>query len=254
MFSGGQAMKTSGRCEVSVQSLFLAGVLLSSLMIVPGVAAQVNGVPASVTSIGFGGNFNSHPGVPASITSIGPHGFGFNPQLFTQRSFNQPLRGNPQLFPHHPHHQGFFPGGVPVVAVPYGIPYGYPVEVPVVLQDDSRADEYDGGPTIFDRRGPGPSNRQDETRYSDGQESADPGREAAAVQPATDEAVASQPDTHIVFKDGHAVDLSNYAIIGATLYDLTPGHPRKIALSDVDVPATEKQNQDRGVDFHVPAS
>lgn len=245
-------MTASGHSERFAKPLFLAAVAAFALTVVPGIAAQVNGVPASVTSIGFGGNFNSHPGVPASVTSIGPQGFGFSPQLFTQPSFNQPFHGN-QHFPHHTH-QGFFPGGVPVVAVPYGIPYAYPVEVPVEVQDDSQAEEYNGGPTIFDRRGPGTSNRHDEERYSDRRENSEPEQEASIRQPSADEPVASQPDTHIVFKDGRAVDVSNYAIIGSTLYDLTPGHPRKIAISDIDVPATEKQNEDRGVDFHVPAT
>ena len=238
------------------KGLLLTAVVVFGLAFVPGVAGQANGVPASVTSIGFGGNFNTHPGVPASVTSIGPHGIG-GPVLFSQSSFNQSHKHH--LFPHH-HHQDFFPGGIPVVAVPYAYPY--PVEVPVAVSDDEQADEYNGGPTIFDRRGPGPSNRQDEQRYNSGRDDQDryvsrreeteQSSEAKASQ--GEEPAANQPDTHIVFKDGHSVDVSNYAIIGTTVYDLTPGHSRKIALSDIDVPATQKQNEDRGVDFNVPAS
>jgi hypothetical protein len=48
--------------------------------------------------------------------------------------------------------------------------------------------------------------------------------------------------------------VNNYAIVSQTLYDLTPGHPRKIALADLDLPATEKQNDDRGVTFQLPPS
>jgi len=51
----------------------------------------------------------------------------------------------------------------------------------------------------------------------------------------------------------HQREVGNYAILGQTLYYLTPGHPRKIALADIDLPATEKQNDDRGVIFKVPA-
>ena len=40
------------------------------------VTAQINGVPASVTSIGFGGHGNKISGVPPGVTSLGPHGFG----------------------------------------------------------------------------------------------------------------------------------------------------------------------------------
>jgi hypothetical protein len=62
----------------------------------------------------------------------------------------------------------------------------------------------------------------------------------------------AQPSTILVFKDGHQVEVGNYAIVSQTLYDLTPGHPRKIALADLDIPATEKQNDDNGVTFTLP--
>jgi hypothetical protein len=76
---------------------------------------------------------------------------------------------------------------------------------------------------------------------------------------ATDEASQSaaepqQPTTTLVFKDGHQIEIANYAIVSQTLYDLTPGHPRKIALADLDLPATEKQNDDNGVTFALPSS
>jgi hypothetical protein len=34
--------------------------------------------------------------------------------------------------------------------------------------------------------------------------------------------------------------------------DLTRGHSRKIPLTDLDLEATRKQNDDRGVTFQVP--
>ena len=57
----------------------------------------------------------------------------------------------------------------------------------------------------------------------------------------------------LVFKDGHQLEVSNYAIVGSTLYDLTVGRRHKIALADLDLTATAKQNDDRGIDFQVPA-
>ena len=57
----------------------------------------------------------------------------------------------------------------------------------------------------------------------------------------------------LVFKDGHTLEVKNYAIQGDLLYDLTPGHPRKITLADLDMSATQKQNDDRGIDFQLPA-
>ena len=61
------------------------------------------------------------------------------------------------------------------------------------------------------------------------------------------------PPTTLVFKDGHRLEVRNYAIVGATMFDLTPGHPRKIELADVDLEATQKENED-GVSFQLPSN
>jgi len=58
----------------------------------------------------------------------------------------------------------------------------------------------------------------------------------------------------LVFKDGHHSDVFNYAIVGDTLFDFSGGRSRKILLADLDLPATQKANDDRGVDFEIPAS
>jgi hypothetical protein len=56
----------------------------------------------------------------------------------------------------------------------------------------------------------------------------------------------------LIFKDGHKQQISNYAIVGANLFDLSNGRRQKIALSDLDVAATQKANEDQGVDFKLP--
>ena len=56
----------------------------------------------------------------------------------------------------------------------------------------------------------------------------------------------------LVFKDGHQLEVQNYAVIGDTLYDLTPGRHHKILLADLDLTSTTKQNDDRGIDFRLP--
>src|ERR1700758_1701328 len=74
-------------------------VLCLALVLTPAGWAQINGVPASVTSIGFGGHPGPH-GVAPSVTSIGPRGLVPNNTQF-------PLPGtcciNP-LFPSQPNH------------------------------------------------------------------------------------------------------------------------------------------------------
>ena len=61
------------------------------------------------------------------------------------------------------------------------------------------------------------------------------------------------PATVLVFRDEHKQQIQNYAIIGQTLWSFNPQHTQKIPLSDLDIPATTKANDARGVDFHVPA-
>ena len=58
----------------------------------------------------------------------------------------------------------------------------------------------------------------------------------------------------LVFRDGHQLLVANYAIVGDTFYDLTPGHKRMIKLSDLDLVKTKQLNDDRGVDFAPPKS
>ena len=41
---------------------------------------------------------------------------------------------------------------------------------------------------------------------------------------------------------------------GSTLFDLTPGHRRRILIADLDLDATRKQNDERGVTFQLPQS
>ena len=69
----------------------------------------------------------------------------------------------------------------------------------------------------------------------------------------TSEPVVAQPSTLLIFKDGHQQEVSNYAIVGATLYDLSDGRTKKVQLADLDLTATVKQNDQRGVEFQLPA-
>ena len=58
--------------------------------------------------------------------------------------------------------------------------------------------------------------------------------------------------TVLVFRDQHREEIHNYAIVGNTLWNFAAGHTQKIALASLDVPATEKVNDDCGVSFQVP--
>ena len=224
-------------------SVVMVGLGLLPAFLVSSSLAQINGVPASVTSPGFGGNAGPHA-PPASVTSLGPRGYA--PSAGGRFGSHVPEADEA----HQRHHRdrdrdhGFIPyywGGYAVPTYPYtGEDAGY--------EDDEP--DYQGGPTIFDRRGRG---------------------DRAYVPPPSD-AVRAHPDTRtdgtaeiaapvapptptiLVFKDGHRLQVGNYAIVGAMMFDLTPGHPRKIALADIDLEATQKENEDHGVSFQLPSN
>lgn len=241
--------------QIRASWLAVSAVLL--LCGLPFAAAQVHGVPASVTSFGFGGNFSPTPGVPASVTSLGPNGFGNSPRIFGgfgSCCFNPVISGNfhPPVFHsrgfHHRHH--FF-GGIPVFSVPYT-----PV---IVVQPGAEdyadyAEEEDApGPTIFDRNG------ALWQRFTPRQPQPAPATASAPVatpsaQPTELERIVAQPNTVLVFKDGHQSEVQNYAIVSNTLFDVSEGRTHKIQLADLDLAATQKANDDRGVDFKVPVT
>ena len=61
-----------------------------------------------------------------------------------------------------------------------------------------------------------------------------------------------EPATALVFRDQHVEEVRNYAIAGGTLWVLNEQAAKKIPLAQLDLPATVKMNDDRGVDFQVP--
>jgi len=217
-------------------SVALFGLLALAFILVPTSRAQMNGAPASVTSPGFGGHAVN--GTPASVTSVGRGGYAPSPGVTF--STQVPTQGTSQ-HTHHHHNDGIGE----IYAVPYAVPYPYPYAADDANVADAQDDDgYQGGPTIFDRRG-------------SGSDSYIPPAQDVPAAHASLASGSSEPDsppdpTTLVFKDGHQIEVGNYAIVGQTLYDLAPGHPRKIALADLDLPATEKQNDDRGIRFQLP--
>ncbi len=68
-----------------------------------------------------------------------------------------------------------------------------------------------------------------------------------------DSAKANVSDpTVLVFRDQHREEIRNYAVVGHTLWVFNQDRARKIPLASLDVPATVKVNDDRGVDFNLP--
>ena len=80
-----------------------------------------------------------------------------------------------------------------------------------------------------------------------------PQPESYQRQPSNSHQTSEEPaePTVLVFRDGHREEIANYAIMGSTLFVLS-GPRARIPVAELDIPATERVNQDRGVDFKVP--
>src|SRR5438552_4124035 len=212
-----------------------------------------NSIPPSVTSIRDGsGNFNNS--IPPSVTSIRP---GRNLITFSP--------GTPN-FRHH--HRQVIPIFVPVYSG-YGYPYSYYPDYdpmvpsyaqPQTVMATAPVEEPQApAQTVFENR---PGYKAPAAAY--GEPGAAPPAAAAATAPAAPPAqttaapVAPEPPTILVFKDGHKIEIGNYAIVGETLYNMSgstgvPGRRAfKIALADLDLDATIKANEERGLEFHLP--
>jgi hypothetical protein len=201
------------------------------------------GIPPSVTSIGASHSAN----IPPSVTSLRSVPLCCNR---AGRPFNFGVgfafRGSP----------GFFPPMIVPVAVPvlpaiydYGMdPLVVPEEVSRIQQRQIRSTrdaEYDAG---YDA---GYASAARKSRRAEPAEVPErPALPPVAAAPA--EPPRPQPTTLLIFRDGHKVEIQNYAISGTTLYNLSETGPHQVALDDLDLTATAKANNDRGVTFRLP--
>ncbi|MGH9515714.1 MAG: hypothetical protein ACRD3P_08565 [Terriglobales bacterium] len=245
-------LMTLGIFTVSIASAQTAGMHHN------GISSR--GVPASVTSFGFGGHPGFH-GVPASVTS---QGFGAGstfrgvPGHTTSLGFGLRNGFHESQFEHHRHHthRPF------AVYSPYYGGYGYaPYAYPYYLNDEDYSDSaaYQA-PAGGDREN---DDRDNDYRRDDDRQILDQDYRAGLNRPSEQSPeksseplvapVVAQPSTLLIFKDGHQQEISNYAIVGSTLYDLSDGRSKKVQLADLDLQATVKQNDQRGVEFQLPA-
>jgi hypothetical protein len=89
---------------------------------------------------------------------------------------------------------------------------------------------------------------RDERQYS----------QAAAPQPVPAPSVRAEAKNDpsmsvvLVFLDRHIQEVKNYAIANEKVVVFDDHHIKKIPLADIDLAATQKLNDERGVDFQVP--
>ncbi len=102
-------------------------------------------------------------------------------------------------------------------------------------QEMLRQEQADGDQDLYVRRNPAPRSSASESQNS--------------IAPA-----AMIPPTVLVFRDQHKQEISNYAIVGQTLWSFGSPHTQKIPLADLDLPATVKANDERGLTFRLPGA
>ncbi|MGB9103288.1 MAG: hypothetical protein WCC59_00895 [Terriglobales bacterium] len=221
-----------------------------ALALVLPAMGQTRGVPASVTSMAPWRSFT--PGPPASVTSLGPNGYsrpcsgtGCTPTRFTSGFYfpgvynHGPVNLRPKR--HHNYNAGAY--------YPIYVPYAYPVAGAAEPDPEAEAEPDPPAPTIFEHRATTarvPSASADSSRY------AHQPTVAAEEEPSPADAREQIPVV-LVYLDGHEQEVKNYAIVGPTLYDLGAFVAHKIPLAELNLKATIKANDDRGVEFSVPA-
>jgi len=206
---------------------------------------------------GASGGFAGHAGFSGGHSMGGARGPMMSPRGFpgVQRgnvnlvigSFGHPGFGHPG-FGHH--HARFFR------AWPYAGYYGYPYYGWGDYGDDSySSDSYQNYPT-YDYSSAYAENDRQQAQIDRLENEVDrlrQEREARESQSSNSaRSKAESQRTELVFRDKHTEEVQNYAIVGQTFWILNAEKARKIPIAQLDIPATRKVNEDRGVDFQLP--
>ncbi len=187
----------------------------------------------------FGAGFNSgmHPGSFRSGASFG--GFrrpGFGPRRFGHRVFFSTF--SPGFFGYYGY-PGYYSGDF-YSSADYYPSYDYYGSSYYAAQNDIAQQQQD-----IDRLENEVASLR-EQRESQQHEARDTPRHVPESK-----SVISTP-TLLVFRDKHTQEVQNYAILGGTLWIFSEQKATKLPLSWLDIDATTKANEDRGVDFQLP--
>ena len=226
--------------------LAIAG-LVAGLLTVPVRAQRRGGM--SVGSAGRGGfvargtvasgRGSAFLGAPRAGVRFGP---GFRPPVFFPNRFehNRFFRGYPLGY-----YGGYY--GYPLVSTYPGFYADYPYPATV--------DSYPGYNTsasYFDPDEQFEQSQVERLEHEVDQLRAERDASSSAPGDAPRRETEPQPTTVLVFRDRHTEEVGNYAIVGPTLWIFTEQQARKVLVDNLDIAATKKANDDRGVDFRLP--
>ena len=222
-------------------------------------------------------------GVSPGMTSAGPAGFDGGRGLSVRGSTG--FRRNPRFhvglvgssFPHF-HHRHFVPAFVPFY--PY-VPYTQQVIYQPVVATSDEEDRYAGEDREPDREPARPlvielhGNRYERhyledkdadfygNDYADSREwarhrrHAGRGEKERAAERAEEAETAKpveRPPTVLIFRNGSRLEVHDYAVVGGTLFEFSEDRTHAVLISELDLPATLRENRERGLDLHLPAA
>jgi len=228
--------------------LFLAA-LSSFLMTLPvwGQGRGVGGGSHLASRSGGGAHFASHGGF-AGHSSGAFHGGNFGHvsgihlrtgDRFHNRRDHRGFYGRRGYYPYYPY--GYYPyAGY----YPYG-DYGW-YDDPLAYDRQDDQDVYASAPY------PAPDEENGGLQRDVQALSGKVNRLQADVEARNRPQPDAEPETALVFRDQHVEEVRNYAISGGALWVLSAQTAKKIPLVQLDLDATVKMNDDRGVDFQVP--
>jgi len=212
--------------------------------------------------MGGGGAFRGGMRSAGGARFSGAHHAGFHNPGFHNPGFHNPGFHNPG-FVHSPHHgpiivtRGHFGGHrhfYPYNSLYSWYGYGY---LPSWDYDDAEYDARFNSSYNYDYQTASEINRlsneveqlREERDYT--QAPAQPAP-APASQPAAQAKAQEDLPVVVVFLDKHIREVKNYAVASEMLVVLDGSKRTKIPLADIDLAATMKLNDERGVDFQIP--
>jgi hypothetical protein len=217
---------------------------------------------------GHGGGFSSHgsfsghsAGFSGSHSSFAPRSFTHGSSSFGSSSFHSPMSRGFNSRTHTSssrltiHTNGFRNNCFGYPCRGYANPWGYGAFDPNWWWDNSGSDfdydqQYQTGLANEMNQQSLDEQRMRQQGDQDMYAQSAPPRQRSEHQELNEAA----PATVLVFRDEHKQEIHNYAIVGQTLWNFNPQHTQKIPLSDLDIPATTKENDEHGVDFRVPGT
>ena len=165
-------------------------------------------------------------------------GFGFGGRV-----------GRSVFFPGRFHHNRFFFGFGNGFFYPYAYSYYYPYYPVTYPAYDESAGSYQQLAIIREL-----NRLSDEVeRLREQQETLSSLSRPAVPPPPGQSKTEPLRPTVLVFRDKHTQEVQNYAVVGGTLWIFNEQQAKKVPLSQLDLDATAKSNEERGLEFRVPA-